>query len=146
MPKATGFQFDSETGNVKMNSGDTGSYWVHATRGNGESWTENSRMLYTVTSAQGDIMMQRIYRLDNQWGEGDGYVLIEFHNDDTDTWDGGDYQMERRYDVNPIWNGEAPAARCVNALAENTPQMVEGVPVRTVFQGKLHIDGVYGRI
>lgn len=146
MAKATGFQVDYETGDIKMNAGDTGSFKVHASRKNGEDWPSDSRMLFTVKNQQGEILMQRIYRLDDQWDLGDGVVLIEFHNDDTDDWETGDYSMERRYDVYPIWDGTPSTARCVNALAEGTVMMVEGVTVRTVFQGNLHIDGVSGRI
>ena len=146
MAKATGFQVDYETGDIKMNAGDTGSFKVHASRKNGEDWPSDSRMLFTVKNQQGEILMQRIYRLDDQWDLGDGVVLIEFHNDDTDDWEAGDYSMERRYDVYPIWDGTPSTARCVNELAEGTVMMVEGVTVRTVFQGNLHIDGVSGRI
>ena len=146
MGKATGFHINLETGDINMNAGDTGSFKVHCSRTSGDAWTEDSRMLFTVTNAQGDIVMQRIYRLDDQWGLGDGIVLIELHNDDTDDWEPGDYTMERRYNVAPIWEGTPSSARCVNALDPGVATMVEGVPVRTVFVGKLHIDGVSGRI
>ena len=146
MAQATGFQIDLESGNVSMNQGDTGSFTVHCSRKNGESWPSQSRMLFTIKNTQGAIMMQRIYRLDDQWGLGDGVVLIEFHNNDTDEWDTGSYQMERRYNVNPIWEGTPSDARCVDALADGAAKMIEGVTVRTVFQGTLKIDGVQGKI
>lgn len=147
MAKATGFHHDPETGDISMNQGDTGSFTVHCSRSSGENWTSNSRMLYTIRSGE-TIMMQRIYRLDDQWGLGDGVVLIEFHNDDTDQWPVGTYNVERRYNVAPIWNVEStdvPTARCVDAL-RTTAAMVEGVPVRTVFQGTLTIEAIQGRI
>lgn len=144
MAKATGFEFDMETGDINMNAGDTGSIKVKCRRGSGELWTSDSRMLFTVTGQNG-IVMQRIYRMDDQWGLGDGVVLIEFHNDDTDTWEPGDYAMERRYNVSPIWQGTPSTARCVDALTSSA-KMVEGATVRTVFKGTLHIDSVQGRI
>ena len=146
MAKATGFQVDLETGDIKMNAGDTGSYKVCCTRKSGNAWTSDSRMLYTIRSQNGEIMLQRIYRLDDQYDLGDGTVLIEFHNDDTDTWAPGQYTTERRYNVNPIWEGTPSTARCVNALAAGAAKMVEGVPVRTVFKGALTIESVDGRI
>ena len=146
MAKATGFNHDNETGNILMNAGDTGSFIVHCSRKSGEAWTSDSRMLYTITAASGEIVLQRIYRLDDQYGLGDGKVLIEFHNDDTDSWMPGDYVTERRYNVSPVWNGTPSTARCVDALAPGAAQMIEGVPVRTVFKGTLHIDSVSGRI
>lgn len=145
MSKATGFQVDLETGDIKMNVGDTGSYKIHVNRENGDEWTETGRLLYTITGTNG-IVLQRIYRLDDQYGLGDGWILVEFHNDDTDGWDSGDYTIEGRANVNPIWDGTPSSARCVDALAAGAAKMIEGVPVRTLFKCTLHIDSVDGRI
>lgn len=146
MAKATGFQFDTATGDIRMNQGDTGSFKVKCTRSSGESWDEYARMLFTIRNPQGEIVMQRIYRLDDQYDLGDGTVLVEFHNDDTDTWSPGAYTMERRYNVSPIWEGTPSTARCVDALQPGAAKMIEGVPVRTVFKGTLTIESVDGRI
>lgn len=129
-----------------MNAGDTGSFKVHCSRESGEDWPDTARMLYTIKAGDGTVMLQRIYRMDDQWGLGDGVVLIEFHNDDTDDWAPGQYTTERRYNVAPIWDGTPSSARCVDALAEGTAHMIEGVPVRTVFKGALSIESVDGRI
>ena len=129
-----------------MHAGDTGSFKIHGTRKSGEAWTEDDRMLFTIRNTQGDIMLQRIYRLDDQYDLGDGIVLVEFHNDDTDQWDPGEYSTELRFDVSPIWDGTAPTARCVNALTPGTPKMIEGSIVRTKIQSTLHIQGVLGDI
>jgi len=145
MAKAAGFQINLETGDIKMNAGDTGSFKVHGSRKSGAVWTEDSRMLFTIADSAGEIVLQRIYRLDDQYDLGDGVVLIEFHNDDTDDWPAGQYTMERRYDVSPVWEGTPSTARCVDALTSSA-KMIEGVPVRTVFVGTLTIVGVIGRI
>ena len=139
------FNIDLETMEIKMHAGDTGSFKIHSERGNGDAWTEDDRMLFTIKNPQGEIVIQRIYRLDDQWDKGDGYVLIEFHNDDTDTLANGTYNLERRYDVSPIWNGTPPGGRCVDALTAGV-KMVEGSIVRTVVQSTLTIGDVYGRI
>ena len=147
MAKATGFQVDLETMDIKMNRGDTGSFKVGSSRESGTAWTEDDRMLFTIKNAQGEIMIQRIYRLDDQYGLGDGKVLIEFHNNDTDTWDPGQYTMELRFDVAPIWDGTpVPTERCVDALMPGVPKMIEGPVVRTVIQSSLMIEGVLGDI
>ena len=146
MAKATGFQHDNETADIMMNAGATGSFKVHCSRLSGDDWPDTARMLWTVTSPTGEIVMQRIYRMDDQYDLGDGTVLIEFHNDDTDDWQPGTYQTERRYDIEPVWDGTPSAARCVDALQPGTAQMIEGVPVRTVFKGTLTIENVQGRI
>ena len=145
MAKATGFQHDNETGDIIMNAGDTGSFKVHCSRASGDSWPETARMLYTIRDQQGEIVLQRIYRLDDQWDLGDGVVLIEFHNDDTDEWDPGQYNTELRFDIDPIWEGTAPTSRCANALTANA-RMVEGSIVRTKIQSTLTITGVQGMI
>lgn len=145
MGKATGFQHDLVSGDIRMNAGDTGSFKVHCARKSGEDWTADSRMLYTIKDPQGVIVLQRIYRLDDAFDLGDGVVLIEFHNDDTDTWEPGQYTTERRYNVAPIWEGTPSDARCVDAL-RTSARMIEGVPVRTVFKGILMIESVDGRI
>lgn len=147
MSKATGFQVDLETMDIKMNRGDTGSFKVGSSRESGTAWTEDDRMLFTVKNAQGEIMIQRIYRLDDQYGLGNGKVLIEFHNNDTDTWDPGQYSTELRFDVAPIWDGTpVPTERCVDALMPGVPKMIEGPVVRTVIQSSLMIEGVLGDI
>lgn len=145
MARATGFQVDLETGDIKMNSGDTGSYKVHGTRESGTEWTADDRMLYTIRNAQKEVVLQRFYRLDDQWGLGNGWVQIEFHNDDTDTWDTGTYDIELRFDVAPVWDGEAPQGRCENALVADA-SIVEGSIVRTVMHSTLTIEEVYGTI
>ena len=147
MGKATGFQIDLESMDIKMNRGDTGSFKVGSSRKSGTAWTSDDRMLFTIRNAQGEILIQRIYRLDDQWGLGDGKVLIEFHNDDTDTWDPGQYSTELRFDIDPIWDGlPVPTERCVDALASGVPHMIEGPVVRTVIQSSLMIEGVLGDI
>lgn len=145
MAEAVGFLHDLKTGNIEMNQGDTGSFKVHCSRKSGANWTADSRMLYTIRNQQNEIVIQRIYRLDDQYGLGDGVVLIEFHNSDTDELEPGTYSTERRYNVAPIWDGTPSTARCVNALTSSA-KMIEGVPLRTVFQGTLTIQPVQGRI
>lgn len=139
------FNVDLETMEIKMHRGDTGSFKVASERESGTAWTEDDRMIFTVRDAQGQVVLQRYYRLDDQYDLGDGVVLIEFHNDDTDKWANGIYNTELRFDVDPIWDGEAPVARCVDALTAGV-RMVEGSIVRTVTQSTLTIDDIYGEV
>ena len=141
------FDVNLETMEITMHQGDTGSFRVGATRASGTAWTENDRMQFTVTNSQGEIVMQRYYRLDDQYDLGDGVVLIEFHNDDTDEWPAGQYTTELRFDVSPIWSGTPiPTGRCENALATGMPHMIEGDIVRTQIQSTLTISGILGEI
>lgn len=134
-----------ETGNVTMHQGDTGAYKVHATRQTGEAWTSDDRLLFTIRNSAGDIVIQRIYRLDDDDGLGNGVVEIQFHNSDTDSLPNGTYQVERRYNIHPYWDGTPPEGMCVDALTADA-RMIEGDCVRTVFQGNLTISDVYGDI
>ena len=140
------FNVDLNTMAITMHQGDTGSFKIGATRESGDEWTSDDRMLFTVKNGQGEVVLQRIYRLDDQYDLGNGKVLVEFHNDDTDQWDAGTYSTELRFDVSPIWDGTAPTARCVDALSPGTPKMVEGSIVRTTIQSTLTISGVLGDI
>ena len=128
-----------------MHRGDTGSFKIHATRQTGTSWTDDDRMLFTVRDATSRIVMQRFYRLDDQWDLGDGVVLVEFHNNDTDQWANGMYAMELRFDIDPVWSGTAPTERCANALVTDA-RMVEGSVVRTVIHATLTIEEIYGEV
>ena len=141
------FNVDLTNGAITMHRGDTGSFKVHATRASGEDWTSDDRLLFTVKNGTGDVVLQRFYRLDDQWGLGNGWVLIEFHNDDTDSWENGLYSLERRYIVDPIWEGTAPTTRCANALTADA-RIVEGSIVRVpvIGQGSLTINDIYGEV
>lgn len=145
MAEVIGFEFNDEDWSIKMYAGDTGSKWLGGARKSGTAWTSADRCLFTVKSGN-DIVMQRIYRLDDQWGAGDGIFLFELHNNDTDTWAPGTYDTEWRFNVNPAWEGgTAPEGRCVDALATGD-RMIEGNIVRTKIKSTLEIKGVIGDI
>jgi len=139
------FHFDDNTWAITMHRGDTGSKWLGGQRESGTAWTEDDRCMFTVTDGGGAIVMQRIYRLDDQWGAGNGWFLFELHNGDTDTWPNGTYQTEWRFDVAPTWDGTAPVGRCVDGLTAGV-KMTDGAIVRTKIQSILSVNNVYGDI
>lgn len=139
------FNYNSTGTEITMHAGDTGAFKVHATRATGADWTDADRMLFTIKNGAGDIVLQRFYRLDDDEGLGNGVVEIQFHNNDTDQWESGQYSIERRYDINPRWDGDPPEGMCVNALTAGV-RMIEGDIVRTVAQGTLTILGILGDI
>lgn len=145
MAIVSSFEVDNKTMDIRMYAGDTGSFKFTAKKDSGDDWTDEDRMLFTVANSQGEIVMQRIYRLDDQWNLGNGAVMIEFHNSDTDEWDPGIYSVEVRFNFPPVWEGTTPTARCVNALTSEA-QMVEGANVRTKIKSTLEIKAVSGRI
>lgn len=139
------FNFDNDSWAITMHQGDTGSKWIGAERESGESWTEDDRCLFTVRNNAGEIVMQRAYRLDDQWEQGDGWFLMEFHNADTDKLPTGTYNTEWRFDVSPTWEGTAPTSRCADMTA-TTAHMTDGSIVRTTIQSTLTIMGVLGEV
>ena len=143
------FNFDNNTCAITLHAGDTGSKWIHATRKGGDDWTDDDRCLFTVKDGSGAIVMQRIYRLDDQWGAGNGWFLMEFKNADTDTWTPGAYTTEWRYDIDPTWEtSPVPTSRCVNTLVDGevAVRMTDGAIVRTKVQSTLTVQGVQGFI
>lgn len=142
------FDFDNKTWVINMHQGDTGSKWIHAERESGTAWTEDDRCLFTVTDASGRVVIQRAYRLDDQWDAGDGNFLMEFHNNDTDELPAGTYYTEWRFAVSPTWNGPVPEGRCANTMVngEVVTRMTDGPIVRTKIQSTMMIKGVSGKI
>ena len=139
------FTIDTTTGAVTMHAGDTGAYKVHATRRTQTAWTSDDRMLLTVRDSSGQMVMQRYYRLDTTLGN--GYANIQFNNSDTDQWAPGAYNMERRYIVNPSWDGTAPTGDVTNAMTSDA-HIDEGDIVRTPVTGQTTITilAVYGEV
>ena len=134
-----------EDGSVTMHRGDTGAYWVHCARGDGEPFGAEDRMIFTVRDSAGEVVLQRFYRLDTE--AGDGICLIQFHNNDTDTWPNGLYATERRYVIGARWDGDAPAGDCVNALTAGV-RIIEGDTVRVPERGQstMTLSDVYGEV
>jgi len=144
MAKLKSFNLDKTTLDMSLYRGDTASFWIHAVKRSGDDWTDDDRMKFTVISPSGNIVMERHYRLDDQWSKGDGYALIEFHNADTEALDPGQYTLEIRFYIDAIWDGTPSTARCVNALAEGEAQLIDGGDIKTVIHAALELRNVYG--
>lgn len=125
------FQINTANGAVTMHVGDTGSYTVTAARASGTAFTNDDRALYTVTSSLGAKVIERIYELNTELGN--GKILIEFHNSDTDQLAPGVYNTEIRYIINPDWDGQ---------------KIVDGDIVRTpaILKSTLTLQGVIGEV
>ena len=144
MAKLKSFNLDKTTLDMSLYRGDTASFWIHAVKRSGDDWTDDDRMKFTVISPSGNIVMERHYRLDDQWSKGDGYALIEFHNADTKALDPGQYTLKIRFYIDAIWDGTPSTARCVNALAEGAAQLIDGGDIKTVIHAAFELRNVYG--
>ena len=144
------FEVDKSNGAVSMHRGDTGAYTVHCSRKSGEAWTSDDRMILTIWNGIRPVI-QRFYRLDDQWDLGDGVVMIEFHNEDTDKLETGVYTLERRYVISPTWDldegASIPTERCANALTAGA-RIVDGTIVRTPgnAQTTFKLNTIYGEV
>lgn len=98
------FEVDVNTGAIQMHSGDTGAFVAAARRTDDVDFTADDRAVYTIRDASGTIVLQRIYPLDTELGNGN--VLVEFHNADTDTWAPGTYYTEMRYVIHPYYSDD----------------------------------------
>lgn len=136
------FSVNLSTMEITMHRGDTGAFKVSATRESETAWTSDDRALFTVKK-DGDVYIQRFYRLDTDLGN--GVIEIQLHNDDTDHLENGQYTTELRYIVHPYWDGTAPEGDCVDALTAGVA-IVDGDVVRTVIQSTLAINDIYGEV
>ena len=98
------FNVDETTGAIRMHSGDTGAFVAAAHRTDGVEFTEYDRAVYTIRNTAGVIVLQRVYALNTELGNGN--VLVEFHNADTDSWPVGTYFTEMRYVINPYYSDD----------------------------------------
>ena len=141
------FRIETDSMAITMHRGDTGAFIVSAARASGADWTENDRMIFSV-SGPGGLKVKRYYRLDEDRTSVDldpGKVLIEFHNDDTDKWEIGTYSTELRFVIDPVWDGTAPTDDMVNAITSDA-HIIEGSGVRTVIQSSLTLNGIIGEV
>ena len=100
------FEVNTQTGAVTMHIGDTGGFIVPAEKSNGEPFETEDRCLFTLSNAAGEIVIERVYSLDEEW-PGNGKIFIEFHNSDTDSLPAGTYHYELRYVLNPYYDDGA---------------------------------------
>ena len=92
--------FSIDNGSISLSRGDTASFTVTAT--GGYTFDTDDRALFTVKDGNGEIIMERIYELDTELGN--GVFLVEFANSDTDQLAPGAYNWDVRYIIGPYYN------------------------------------------
>lgn len=111
------FAVDATTGTVEMNVGDTGAFLIAGARDDETAFTADDRAVFTIKNSTGEIVIERIYELDDE-NLGNGVFLVEFHNNDTDHLDPGPYTYEVRWVVNPYYDTNG---KIVNGDIVRTP-------------------------
>lgn len=114
------WEINPDTSAITMHRGDTGAYWVQLGKKSGGDFEDGDIAIYTVKQGA-NILIERVFPLDDDEGAGNGRFLIAFRNSDTDTWAAGSYTTELRVVLNPVTSGGQP---------------VDGDTVRTITKSK----------
>lgn len=92
--------FSIDNGAINLSRGDTASFTVTAT--GGYTFAEEDRALFTVKDAMGEVIMERVYALTGDLGN--GVFLVQFSNSDTDQLAPGAYSWDVRYIIGPYYD------------------------------------------
>lgn len=111
------FKINEKNFTLTLHAGDTGSFDIRGIREDGAAWETGDIVRFTVANGAGEIIIDRAYKLTGVDGVPEGCAVIEFHNNDTDTWPAGGYTMQARFYVNPSWSNGAPAGDVTDLLA-----------------------------
>lgn len=111
------FAVDPSNGMIEMNVGDTGSFELIGARDDGDLFTEYDRAVFSIKNQAAEMVIERVYALDND-ELGNGHVLIQFNNADTDHLIPGSYTWEVRFVVNPYYD---TSGRIVDGDIVSTP-------------------------
>lgn len=111
------FSVDGST--ITLSRGDTASFTVTAT---GYEFDEDDRALFTVKDATGEVIMERVYELDTELGN--GIFLVQFSNSDTDTLLPGVYNWDVRYVIHPYYDS---TGRIVDGDQVITPKTAQNL-------------------
>lgn len=98
------FRVDETTGQVTMNVGDTGAWFIAGARDDDVPFTADDRAVFTVKDGAGTIKLVREYGLADA-NLGNGVIHVQLDNNDTDEWPAGSYTYEVRFVVNPYREG-----------------------------------------
>lgn len=102
---------------IELHRGDTGVIGITAT---GHDFGPNDRALFTVKNAQGMVVKQGIYAMENN------RFQVAFRNSDTDSLANGQYEWDVRYIVNPIYDDEGG-----HGASSDDPVIIDGDAVAT---------------
>lgn len=112
--------FSIDNGTITLSRGDTAAFTVTAT--GGYTFAEEDRALFTVKDAMGEVIMERVYELTGDLGN--GVFLVEFSNSDTDQLPPGAYSWDVRYVLHPYYNS---AGRIVDGDQVITPKTAQNL-------------------
>lgn len=92
--------FKIENGQILLSIGDTAAFTVTARTD--YQFTEDDRALFTVKDGAGEVILERVYALDTELGN--GVFRVQLSNSDTDSLAAGVYSWDVRYVLHPYYD------------------------------------------
>ena len=121
--------FRIENGAITLSRGDTAAFTVTA-RADYEFQPED-RALFTLKDSAGEVILERVYHLDTELGN--GVFLVQLSNGDTDQLVPGVFTWDVRYVLHPYYD---ESGRIVDGDQVITPKAAQGLTlVATVGEG-----------
>lgn len=111
--------FRIENGAITLSRGDTASFTVTAS---GHNFAAEDRALFTLKDSAGAVVLERVYALDTELGN--GVLLVQLSNSDTDQLAVGAYSWDVRYVLGPYYDD---AGRIVDGNQVITPKTPQGM-------------------
>ena len=92
--------FNIENYTITLSRGDTASFTV--TANTDYEFAAEDRALFTVKDSAGEAILERVYALDTELGN--GRFLVQLSNSDTDSLAVGAYTWDVRYVLHPYYD------------------------------------------
>ena len=112
--------FRIENGAITLSRGDTAAFTVTA-RADYEFQPED-RALFTLKDSAGEVILERVYHLDTELGN--GVFLVQLSNGDTDQLAPGVFTWDVRYVLHPYYDENG---RIVDGDQVITPKAAQGL-------------------
>lgn len=112
--------FQVEGNTINLSIGDTGSVDFTAS---GYTFAPEDRALFTIKSATGQIIFEKLYALTN------GKFTVEFKNSTTDQLAQGAYSYDVRYIIHPYYDESGRAVSGDQVITPNRPMTLNLINV-----------------
>ncbi len=112
--------FSIDNGAISLSRGDTAAFTVTA---NADcAFQAEDRALFTVKDASGEVILERVYALDTELGN--GVFRVQLSNADTDSLPTGAYSWDVRYILHPYYDEDG---RIVDGDQVITPKAAQNL-------------------
>lgn len=112
--------FSIDNGTINLSRGDTAAFTV--TANTDYTFQAEDRALFTVKDSAGEAILERVYALDTELGN--GVFRVQLSNSDTDQLDTGAYTWDVRYVLHPYYDDKG---RIIDGDQVITPKAAQGL-------------------